>query len=160
MQKTHVRLLCSSVLALTAVTAAAQERSGTVRVTVTPDRADWTYSLGAPASFRVAVTRDGHSIPGASVSYSLGLEKMKPTEEKTAAVPADGLVVKAKGLSEPGFLRLIATAKVEGQEYRGLATAGYAPDQIKPTRSRSRRLRRVLGGRRRSCSRRCRSTRS
>ena len=67
------------------------------------------------------------------MSYTLGLEKMKPTEEKTVPVPADGLVVKSKGLAEPGFLRLVATAKVDGQEYRGLATAGYAPDQIKPT---------------------------
>ncbi len=74
MQNILARLVCSSVLALTAVTAFAQERSGTVRVTVTPDRADWTYALGAPASFRVAVTRDVHAVPGASVSYTLGLE--------------------------------------------------------------------------------------
>jgi cephalosporin-C deacetylase len=125
MPNTLARIACSSVLALTAVTAATQERSGAVRVTVTPDRADWTYALGAPASFRVAVTRDGHAVPGASVSYTLGLEKMKPTEEKTVPVPAEGLVVKAKGLSQPGFLRLVATAKVDGQDYRGLATAGY-----------------------------------
>jgi cephalosporin-C deacetylase len=135
MHRTHARILCSLVLALITGTAAAtaQERSGTVRVTVTPDRADWTYALGQPASFRLAVTRDGHAVPGASVSYTLGPERMKPTEEKTVPVPAEGLVVNAKGLAEPGFLRLIATAKVEGQDYRGLATAGYAPDQIKPT---------------------------
>jgi cephalosporin-C deacetylase len=133
MKNTLARTVCSSVLALAAGTAAAQERSGTVRVTVTPDRADWTYALGAPAAFRVAVTRDGHAIPGASVSYALGLEKMKPTEEKTSPVPAEGLVVRAKGLGAPGFLRLIATTTVDGQAYRGLATAGYAPDRIRPT---------------------------
>ena len=120
-------------LALGAAVAAAQDYTGTVRVTVIPDRADWTYALGQPASFKVTVTRDGHPVKGASVAYTLGPERMKPVEEKTVPVPADGVVVKAKGMDQPGFLRLVATAKVDGQEYRGLATAGYAPGQIKPT---------------------------
>ena len=119
--------------ALVAAAATAQDHTGTVRVQVVPDRPDWTYALGQAASFRVTVTRDGHGLPGASVSYTLGPEKMKPTEEKTVAVPVDGLLVKAKGLDKPGFLRLIATAQVDGQEYRGLATAGYAPEKIQPT---------------------------
>jgi cephalosporin-C deacetylase-like acetyl esterase len=118
---------------LGAATLSAQDHTGTVRVTVVPDRADWTYPVGQPASFRLTVTRDGHPVPGASVSYTLGPERMKPAEEKTAPVPADGLVVKARGLAQPGFLRLVATAKVDGQEYRGLATAAYAPDRIEPT---------------------------
>lgn len=132
----HLRsVLRRAVLAsaLAAATASAQDHTGTVRVQVVPDRADWTYALGQPTSFRVTVTRDGHPVSGASVAYAVGPERMKPTEAKTVPVPADGLVVKAKGLAEPGFLRLIATATVEGQEYKGLATAGYAPDQIKPT---------------------------
>src|SRR4029453_15211742 len=122
-----------AVLALGAVLATAQERTGTVRVQVTPDHADWTYRLGEPVAFRVAVTRDGYPVAGASVAYTLGLERLKPAVEKTEAVPGAGLVVKHAGLREPGFLRLIATATVDGQEYRGLATAGVAPDQIRPT---------------------------
>ena len=113
--------------------ASAQDHAGTVRVQVVPDHADWTYALGEPAEFRVTVTQDGHPVPGASVTYALGLERMTPSEEKTVAVPRDALVVKAKGLDQPGFLRLVATATVEGQEYRGLATAGYAPARIEPT---------------------------
>jgi cephalosporin-C deacetylase len=113
--------------------AVAQDHTGTVRVQVVPDRADWTYAIGQPASFRVSVTRDGHPVPGVSVSYALGPERMKPVDEKTLPVPAEGLLVKARGLDQPGFLRLVATATVDGQEYRGLATAGYAPDRIAPT---------------------------
>jgi cephalosporin-C deacetylase-like acetyl esterase len=33
----------------------------------------------------------------------------------------------------PGFLRLIATAVVDGRTYRGVGTAGFAPDAIQPT---------------------------
>jgi cephalosporin-C deacetylase len=120
-------------LALGAAAAAAQDRTGTVRVTVVPDHADWTYALREPAAFKVTVTRDGHPVKGSSVAYALGPERMKPTEEKTVPVPAEGLVVRAKGMDQPGFLRLVATASVDGREYRGLATAGYAPEQIKPT---------------------------
>jgi cephalosporin-C deacetylase-like acetyl esterase len=48
-------------------------------------------------------------------------------------VPADGLSVVAGTLKQPGFLRLIANAEVDGRKYRGLATAGFSPEQIKPT---------------------------
>ncbi len=36
-------------------------------------------------------------------------------------------------LNTPGFLRLVATAEVEGRTYRGVGTAGFAPDRIQPT---------------------------
>lgn len=113
--------------------AAAQERTGTVRVQVAPDRDDWTYKPGAPVSFRIAVTRDGHPLSGTNVTYSYGPEMLPPKVEKTVALPKDGLVVAAGTLAEPGFLRLVATAEVDGKKYRGLATAGFSPEQIRPT---------------------------
>ncbi|HET9316450.1 MAG TPA: acetylxylan esterase [Vicinamibacteria bacterium] len=116
-----------------AASVSAQDHTGTVRVSVVPDHADWTYALREPVAFKVTVTRDGHPLKDATVAYTLGPERMKPVEEKTVSVPADGLVVRAKGMDQPGFLRLIATAKVDGMEYRGLATAGYAPERIQPT---------------------------
>ena len=36
-------------------------------------------------------------------------------------------------MKEPGFLRLVATAEVDGRTYRGVGTAGFAPDRIQPT---------------------------
>ena len=111
----------------------AQERTGVVRVQVTPDHDDWTYKPGAPVAFRITVTRDGHPVPSASVSYALGPEMLPPRVEKTAPVPKEGLVVAGGTMNEPGFLRLVATAEVEGKKYRALATAGFAPEEIRPT---------------------------
>ena len=71
--------------------------------------------------------------PLPSLTWKVGPEMLDPTEEKTAPLPAEGLSVKAAGLKEPGFLRLVATATLEGQDYRALATAGFAPDKIAPT---------------------------
>ncbi|HEY7924583.1 MAG TPA: hypothetical protein VII62_15455, partial [Vicinamibacteria bacterium] len=125
----------ASVLVAVAAASAggAQDRTGVVRLQVVPDRADWTYALGAPASFRVFATRDGHPIALPSVTWKLGPEMLEPAEEKTAPLPAAGLTVKAAGAKQPGFVRLVATATFEDQDYRALATAGFAPETIAPT---------------------------
>src|SRR5262245_55192328 len=113
--------------------ASAQERTGAVHLEVVPDRADWTYAPGATVTFQVKATRDGHPFPLPWLTYKWGPEMLPPTEEKTLALPAEGLTVKAAGLKAPGFLRLVATASLDGQEYRALATAGFAPEKIAPT---------------------------
>jgi cephalosporin-C deacetylase-like acetyl esterase len=126
-----------SPLALLAVvlaaTALAQERVGAVRVSVVPDRADWTYAVGAPVRFRVNVERDGHAVAGAQVKYSCGPEQMPPVLERTAVAAASGLAIDAGSMKQPGFLRCTATTTVDGREYRGVGTAGFAPETIAPT---------------------------
>ena len=47
----------------------AQERTGVVRLQVTPDHADWTYAVGERRSrFRVSVDPGRPPVPGASVT--------------------------------------------------------------------------------------------
>jgi cephalosporin-C deacetylase len=106
-----------------------------VAVTVTPDRADWTYQPGAPVKFRIDVLRDGHQVSGATVRYALGPEMMPPVTQATAVVGATPLMIDGGTMTGPGFLRLVATAEVEGRTYRGLGTAGFAPDRIQPTQT-------------------------
>ncbi|HVQ30290.1 MAG TPA: acetylxylan esterase, partial [Vicinamibacteria bacterium] len=113
--------------------ALAQERTGTVRLQVVPDHPDWTYAPGAPVTFQVRAIRDGHPFPIPALTYKWGPEMLPPSEEKTLALPPEGLTLKVAGLKHPGFLRLVATATLEGQEYRALATAGFAPEKIAPT---------------------------
>ena len=93
------RRFASIVLALAASVLAAQERTGVVRVQVSPAHADWTYHAGESVDFSVQVLRDGHPIQGASISYELGPEMLPPTEKKTVAVPPQGLTIKAAGLA-------------------------------------------------------------
>jgi cephalosporin-C deacetylase len=118
---------------LVAVTwAVGQERTGAVRVSVVPERVDWTYAMGAPARFRVEITRDGHGLAGTTLRYACGPEMMPPAVEKTAALPADGLVIDGGTMKEPGFLRCAVTTTVDGHEYRSVGTAAYAPEKIVP----------------------------
>mgnify|MGYP001554099396 CR=1 FL=1 len=95
-------------------------------VKVTADHDDWNYRLGEPVTFTVVAPA------GTELSYTIGPEMM-PAEARTAVVPEGGSLVLAGGtLNEPGFLRCIVTAKGGG---RGLATAAFAREEIKPTQT-------------------------
>jgi cephalosporin-C deacetylase-like acetyl esterase len=110
----------------------AQERTGAVRVSVVPERPDWSYAIGAPARFRVDVVRDGHTVAGTAVKVACGSEQMPPVLEKTVTLGAGGLVVDGGTMKEPGFLRCAATTTVDGRDYRSVGTAAYAPERIAP----------------------------
>ncbi|HVW21496.1 MAG TPA: acetylxylan esterase [Opitutaceae bacterium] len=119
---------------ITPVPPQAQLRVATVQVRVSPDHGDWTYSLGEPARFRVSIVADNEPVEGVTVSYSAGQEQ-RPAETRAAAVPPGGLVIDGGTLKEPGFLRCAVTAEVAGRAYRGLATAAYEPEKIRPTQA-------------------------
>ncbi len=112
----------------------AQARAAAVKVSVAPDRADWTYAVGERVRFVVRATADNHSLAGASVTYRVGPE-MLPAEERTATLPAEGLTIDGGTMNAPGFIRCIATIEVAGKTYRASATAGFSPEKIQPTQT-------------------------
>jgi cephalosporin-C deacetylase-like acetyl esterase len=124
----------SDSFAIPAVPEHAQARVATVQVRVAPDRAGWTYQTGETARFNVHVTADQESLTGATVRYKVGPE-MLPTEEKTATLTANGLVIDGGTLKDPGFIRCTVTVNVGGKTYRGVATAGFSPEKIQPTQT-------------------------
>jgi cephalosporin-C deacetylase-like acetyl esterase len=128
-QKTLVLFL----LLMISYAAQAQESTGIYQIRVAPDRHDWTYQLNQPAKFEVAVTLNNRQVAGLPIKYSCGAEAMPPTIVKTVTTTAKSLMIEAGSLKEPGFLRCIVTMEKDGRSYRGLATAGYRPDLIKPT---------------------------
>ncbi|HZN10220.1 MAG TPA: acetylxylan esterase [Blastocatellia bacterium] len=111
----------------------AQDRTGTVQVRVTTDRADWTYEVGQPVKFRITAVQDGHPPAEAKVRYVAGPEMLPPVIDKTVPLAADGVVVDAGTMKEAGFLRCVATVELHGKTYRGVATAGFTPGAIRPT---------------------------
>ena len=139
-----LRFLFLSLLALPLL---AQERIGTVQLRVSTDHADWRYTPGQPVRFRIVAMQDGHPVSGIPVTYRIGPEMVAPRVEKTATLTADGITVDGGTMNEPGFLRCIATIEQNGKTYRGLATAAFQPEAIKPTQQDPAGLRCVLGGR-------------
>jgi hypothetical protein len=83
---------------------AAQERSGTVQVLVSTDRADWLYEPGAPVRFRIVAVHDGHPLAGVKVNYRIGPEKIQPTQQD----PADFDAFWAAGKMAPAMFPMAA----------------------------------------------------
>jgi cephalosporin-C deacetylase-like acetyl esterase len=124
----------AATTAIRPVPAVAQTRVATVQVRVAPDHRDWTYAPGEPARFHVTVVADNEPLDDIVVSYQVGPE-MLPAPAKTVTVPAGGLTLEGGTLQAPGFIRCSVMATVAGKTYRGLATAGFAPEKIQPTQT-------------------------
>ena len=108
---------------------------GAVKVLVAPDRPGWTYAVGDPAKFHVSVTADNQPLAVTKIHYKIAPDMMS-AEEKTATLDADGFVwIDAGTLAEPGFLRCVATVEFDGKTHRGMATAAFSPEKIRPTQT-------------------------
>ena len=122
-----------TLLALLALPLIAQDRIGTLLVRVSTDRPDWRYEPGQPVRFRILAVQDGQLVTGLNVTYRIGPEMMPPKIEKTVPLPPEGLMVDAGTMNEPGFLRCTALIERNGKIYRGMSTAAFQPEAIKPT---------------------------
>ncbi len=131
MMKKLLTIIC--LLFLATFVAIAQESLGTYQVRVSLDKPNWTYELNEPTKFTISVTLNNSQVTGLPLKYSCGMEMMPPTIEKTVTTSTQPLTIDGGTLKEAGFLRCIATVEKDGKTYRGLATAGFRPDLIKPT---------------------------
>lgn len=124
-------LLIVCFLRLTTLLAQPSER--VVKVIVTPDHPDWLYKPGESVKFTIAVYRNNSLLKGAKLRYEVGLEKMEPTKKETITLKDGTASLEGGTLKTGGFLRCVATVEWDGKEYRGLTTAGFAPESIQPT---------------------------
>ncbi|MDR0893171.1 MAG: acetylxylan esterase [Mediterranea sp.] len=127
MKKTLLLLLCGVCTLL----ASAQIRGEEIRVLVSPDHADWQYRLGETCTFTVRVLKAENPLPDVMVDYELGPE-MYPTEKRQGVHLKGGTLTLRGRMAVPGFLRCKVQTTIGGRTYEGLATAGYAPEQIAP----------------------------
>jgi cephalosporin-C deacetylase len=104
------------------------------KLSLTPDRGDWTYALGAKATIEIKFDIKPYPEKGIEIKYKLGPE-MREGEEKSAVVPAAGLVLPVNSPTEPGFIRCIVTANLDGKSVREVATVGFSPEKIVPTQT-------------------------
>ncbi len=125
------RISCLCWALLCCIVLQAQIRGQEIRVVVSPDRADWVYGLNEKCTFTIRVVKAQNVLPGAVIDYELGPE-MYPTETKTGVVLKDGTLTLRASMKKPGFLRCKVKAHVGGKTYEGLATAAYAPEELRP----------------------------
>ena len=130
--KNRLFLFSFFVLA-TCLQAFSQPAKQLVQVIVIPDKSDWTYEKGEQAQFRIMVLKNNVPLEGIDVKYTVGPELVNAWEEKTITLKKGVATVKAKKFNEAGFLRCTASVEVDGKTYSSYSTAGFSPEQIKPT---------------------------
>ena len=104
-----------------------------VKVVVSADHKDWVYKIGENVKFTIAVYKNGSLLNDAHVRYEIGPEKQSPIKKDVLVISSGSLDIDAGTLKNPGFLRCIAVAEVDGKEYRNLCTAAFNPFSIVPT---------------------------
>lgn len=113
------------------VVAHAQIRGYNIAVTVTPDHYDWNYKVGETAKFTISVLRSGTPVENAKIECEVGPE-MYPTSKKTMTLKTGTTTVEGK-MTKPGFYRVAVTYSDGNHTYKGLCTAGFSPEKLKPT---------------------------
>ncbi len=121
---------CLLVLSLTTIAQSSPPRP--IQVFVSQDKPDWTYAPNEEATFTIRVLKHQVPMDSVEISYTVGLEKMKPADKGMLKLKNGVGTVKGK-LTDPGFLRCEIRVIDDGVEYLGLSTAGYAPESIQPT---------------------------
>lgn len=115
----------------------AQSRSNQlIQVLVAPNKADWTYAKNEEISFNVSILKNQIPLKNIEVQYSIGLEKMKPSQTGRIKLSQPHQAIgKSTKLDKPGFVRCEVSVKIDGENYRGIATAAVAPEAIQPTQT-------------------------
>ena len=111
----------------------AQAPESEVAITVSLDHPLWQYHTSQNALFSISVQRNGKPVKDATIHLQVGQEKMPATINKDTLLKKGNLQINGGTLLQPGFLRCLVTAEIEGKKYKALATAAYAPDSIKAT---------------------------
>jgi cephalosporin-C deacetylase len=129
LQSTLLLLLCLGFINL----AFGQVPKQYLDISVAPQHQDWTYELGEKVDFIVSVTQSGRAVPVENVRFFVKEEKMNPIQEGALVLKDGKATISVPGMKKPGFLRCEVFATVDGKEYRGLGTAAFEPESIKPT---------------------------
>lgn len=104
-----------------------------VKISVSPDSPDWKYKTGQNVKFNIRVTENNIPLKDVSINYELSYDMMPAFENKEIFLKNGETTVQGGTMKQPGFLRCIVKVNYNGKKYSGLATAGFEPENIKPT---------------------------
>jgi cephalosporin-C deacetylase len=126
------RLICLLILGSLFFAPVFAQTSPALIITVKPDHENWVYKLGEKAKFKISVSSPAGEKP-VKLKFQIGPEKMVPFKSDSITLTSNEFVVEGYALNKPGFLRCTVTAEWEGKTVKGMATAAYSPELIKPT---------------------------
>lgn len=104
-----------------------------VKIVIAPDHANWVYKPGEVVRFQVSVTKNSELVPNVKIKYEVGPEMMSPVKRDSVMLKDGEFKIDGGSMKVAGFLRCKVSAEIDGIKYDNLATAAFAPEQIKPT---------------------------
>jgi cephalosporin-C deacetylase-like acetyl esterase len=104
-------------------------------VMVEPDRADWTYRVGAEAEFKISVVHNRVALDQITVQYEYGPEAMPVLKTGTLEIKNSTVKLKVPGMKTPGFQTLRVSFSKDGRTYSNYANVAYEPEKIQPTQT-------------------------
>lgn len=132
-----------------------QNRKEKVQIIVAPQKSDWKYEKGESAIFQISVLRNNLPLKGIKIKYRIQPESLDPwinknqfendfwvkinfdqlnSWEEDSLILDDGFALaKSKVINNPGFIRCHVWVKIDGNIYTSYATAGFSPEEIRPT---------------------------
>ena len=111
----------------------AQPKQSFIKVTVTPDHADWNYTCGEKPKFAVEVESCSNApLQDVEVYYEISEDFLEPLEKGTKTLKDGTFVFTGHTMKKPGFLRCRVWAKVDGKKYEECATAAFEKEKIEP----------------------------
>ena len=119
-------------LLLAALSLHAQPQERYIKVNVAPDHGDWLYRPGEKTKFEVTVTQNDVPLKEVKIRYEISPDMMKPVKQGEQELKNGTFAVDGGTMNQAGFLRCRVWAEYRGKTYEGLATAGFAPADIRP----------------------------
>ena len=104
-----------------------------LEISVVPDQKDWIYKTGQNVEFSISITQSGVPISVENARYVVMEEKMEPIREGKLNLKEGKAKLDKLTMKDRGFLRCEVYATVDGKEYKGIGTAAFEPEKIKPT---------------------------
>lgn len=130
-------LMLSALFAIEAfvgnVSISAMNKNRAVKVIVTPDHLDWNYKCGEKPTFKVQVLKHHSPMQNVEIKYALSEDQMTPHKSEKMLLKEGVGEIKLGTMKSPGFLRCEVTVQDGNHTYHGMATAGFEPENIKPT---------------------------
>ena len=121
------------ILAGTSLVLATPPRQSFIKVTVTPNHADWCYNCGEKPVFEVSVTDCSNApIKDAKIYYEISEDFLSPLEKGDLVLKKGTHKLSGHTMTKPGFLRCRVWATVDGKKYDECATAAFEKEKIVP----------------------------
>ena len=115
------------------VTATAAPSDRAVKVIVMPNHLDWNYKCGEVPVFKVLVLKHHSPMQNVEITYELSEDNMPAHKSEKMVLKGGEGKIQLGTMKVPGFLRCAVIVKDGNYTYKGLATAAFEPEKIKPT---------------------------